>query len=97
MPAKAGIQSASLDPRFRGGDGKKIAFLNEKDLSMRKAFFLLAACAALAGCETSANFRNPVDGKTATCTGGFASDVFIWGNYPLCLEEYVSAGYQRVR
>ena len=64
---------------------------------MRKLLLLLAACVALAGCETSASFTNPVDGKTATCTGGFASDINIWGNYPLCLERYVSAGYQRVR
>lgn len=64
---------------------------------MRNTFLLLAACAALAGCSTSANFTNPVDGKTATCTGGLLSDINFWGNYPLCLEEYTSAGYQRVR
>jgi hypothetical protein len=64
---------------------------------MRNTFFLLAACAALASCSTSANFKNPVDGKAATCTGGLLSDVNYWGNYPLCLEEYTSAGYQRVR
>jgi len=64
---------------------------------MRSLFLLLAAGAVLAGCTTSATFKNPVDGKTGTCTGGFASDIFIWGNYPLCLEQYVSAGYQRVR
>ncbi|HWE75553.1 MAG TPA: hypothetical protein VG328_20505 [Stellaceae bacterium] len=64
---------------------------------MRNAFFLLAACAALAGCSSRANFANPVDGKTATCDGGFLSDINFWGNYPLCLEKYTSAGYQRVR
>ena len=64
---------------------------------MRKAFLFLAACVALAGCSTSETFINPVDGKTATCSGGFLSDINIWGNYPLCLEQYVSAGYQRVR
>jgi uncharacterized protein YceK len=69
----------------------------QKDLSMRKALLLLLACVSLAGCETSARFTNPADGKTAACTGGFLSDVNVWGNYPLCLEQYVSAGYQRVR
>ena len=64
---------------------------------MRNALFLLAACLGLAGCASEANFTNPADGKTATCTGGFFSDINIWGNYPLCLEQYVSAGYQRVR
>lgn len=68
---------------------------------MRTTFFLIAACAALAGCSSvfssSATFTNPADGKTATCTGGLLSDVNYWGNYPLCLEEYTSAGYQRVR
>jgi uncharacterized protein YceK len=64
---------------------------------MHKVLFFLAACAGLAGCETSASFTNPADGTTATCTGGFLSDINIWGNYPLCLERYVSAGYQRVR
>jgi uncharacterized protein YceK len=64
---------------------------------MRKVSLLLAACAGLAGCSTSASFTNPIDGKTAICSGGFLSDINIWGNYPLCLEQYVSAGYQRVR
>ena len=62
---------------------------------MRKLLLLLVI--SLAGCSTSARFTNPVDGSTATCTGGFMSDINIWGNYPLCLEQYVSAGYQRVR
>jgi hypothetical protein len=66
-------------------------------LSMRKAFCLLAACAWLAGCAPDVSFTNPADGKTGTCTGGFMSDINVWGNYPLCLEQYVSAGYQRVR
>ena len=64
---------------------------------MRNVFLLLAACIVLAGCSTSATFTNPVDGSTGTCTGGFLSDINIWGNYPLCLEQYVSAGYQRAR
>jgi uncharacterized protein YceK len=64
---------------------------------MRKILILLAACAALMGCTTEASFTNPVDGKVATCTGGLASDINFWGNYPLCLEQYTSAGYQRVR
>jgi uncharacterized protein YceK len=64
---------------------------------MRKTFILLAACLGLAGCSTSATFTNPADGKTATCTGGLLSDIYIWGNYPLCLEQYTSAGYQRAR
>jgi hypothetical protein len=64
---------------------------------MHKAFFLLAACIALAGCSSSANFTNPADGTTASCTGGFLSDINIWSNYPLCLEQYTSAGYQRMR
>jgi uncharacterized protein YceK len=64
---------------------------------MRNLLLLLAACAALAGCATSANFTNPADGKTASCTGGLLSDIYVWGNYPLCLEQYTSAGYQRVR
>ena len=64
---------------------------------MPKVFFLLAAGVALAGCSTSSTFKNPVDGSTATCSGGFLSDINVWGNYPLCLQQYVSAGYQRVR
>jgi uncharacterized protein YceK len=64
---------------------------------MRKVTLLLVACVGLAGCSTEATFKNPADGKTGTCTGGFASDINIWGNYPLCLEQYTSAGYQRVR
>jgi hypothetical protein len=97
MPAKAGIQSASLDPRFRGGDESQNVFLKQKDLSMRKAFLLLVACVGLAGCAQDATFKNPVDGKTATCPGSFLSDINMWSNYPLCREHYVSAGYQRVR
>jgi peptidyl-tRNA hydrolase len=76
---------------------KKAVVLIRKDLSMGKVFLLLAACVGLVGCSTSASFTNPVDGKIATCTGGFLSDINIWGNDPLCLEQYVSAGYQRVR
>ena len=64
---------------------------------MRNVFLLLAVCAGLAGCSTSARFTNPVDGRTASCTGGFLADINVWGNYPLCLEQYVSAGYQRAR
>lgn len=64
---------------------------------MRSFFFLLAACLGLAGCAQDATFTNPVDGKTGTCTGSFLSDINVWGNYPLCLQQYVSAGYQRVR
>jgi uncharacterized protein YceK len=62
---------------------------------MRKTLLLLTLC--LAGCSSSANFTNPADGKTASCTGGFLSDFNIWSNYPLCLEQYTAAGYQRVR
>jgi len=62
---------------------------------MRKLLLLLVL--ALAGCAPDVTFTNPVNGNTATCTGGFLSDVNIWGNYPLCLEQYVSAGYQRLR
>ena len=62
---------------------------------MRKLLLLLLL--SLPGCSTSETFTNPADGKTATCTGGFLSDINVWGNYPLCLEQYVSAGYQRVR
>jgi hypothetical protein len=62
---------------------------------MRNAFLLLVL--SLAGCSTSETFTNPADGKTGTCTGGFLSDINVWSNYPLCLEQYVSAGYQRVR
>ena len=58
---------------------------------------LLLFVLSLAGCSTSATFKNPVDGSTATCSSGFLSDINVWGNYPLCLEQYVSAGYQRVR
>jgi hypothetical protein len=61
---------------------------------MRKLLLLLVFC--LAGCARDAAFRNPADGKTATCTGSFLSDINVWGNYPLCREQYVSAGYQRV-
>jgi hypothetical protein len=64
---------------------------------MRKALLLLAASLGLAGCAQEATFRNPVDGKTASCSGGFLSDMNVWSNYPLCLEQYVSSGYQRVR
>jgi hypothetical protein len=62
---------------------------------MRKLLLLLVL--SLASCSTSATFKSPVDGSTGTCTGGFLSDINVWGNYPLCLEQYVSAGYQRVR
>jgi uncharacterized protein YceK len=62
---------------------------------MRKLLLLLVL--AVAGCSTSATFTNPADSQTATCTGGFLSDINVWGSYPLCLERYVSAGYQRVR
>jgi hypothetical protein len=68
-----------------------------KDLSMPKALLLLAACVGLAGCAQEATFKNPVDGKTGSCGSGFLSDINVWSNYPLCLEQYVSAGYQRVR
>jgi uncharacterized protein YceK len=63
---------------------------------MRKVTLLLIACVGLAGCAQDANFKNPADGKTGTCTGSFLADINVWSNYPLCLEEYVSAGYQRV-
>jgi hypothetical protein len=64
---------------------------------MRKAFCLLVACVGLAACAQDVTFKNPVDGKTASCGGGFMADFNIWSNYPLCLEQYTSAGYQRVR
>jgi hypothetical protein len=64
---------------------------------MRKVYLLLVACVGLAGCTQSATFKSTVDGSTGTCTSTFAPDINIWSNYPLCLEEYVSAGYQRVR
>ena len=64
---------------------------------MRNAFLLLAACVGLAGCAQDATYKNPADGTTGTCTGAFLSDINIWSNYPLCLQQYVSAGYQRVR
>ena len=62
---------------------------------MRKLLLLLLL--AVAGCAPDARFTNPADGKTGTCAGSFLADINIWGNYPLCLEQYVSAGYQRVR
>jgi hypothetical protein len=62
---------------------------------MRKLLLLLVLC--VAGCAQEATFKSPVDGKTATCPGSFLADINPWSNYPLCLEEYVSAGYQRVR
>ncbi|HEY1503300.1 MAG TPA: hypothetical protein VGF92_03315 [Stellaceae bacterium] len=63
---------------------------------MRNGLLLLAACIGLAGCAQDATFKNPADGKTGACTSSFLPDINIWSNYPLCLEEYVSAGYQRV-
>jgi hypothetical protein len=66
-------------------------------MSMRKAFLLVTACVGIAGCTQEANFKHPADGKTGTCTSGFLPDINVWSNYPLCLEQYVSAGYQRVR
>jgi hypothetical protein len=62
---------------------------------MRKLVLLLAL--SIAGCAQDATFTDPVDGQTATCAGGFLADINIWSNYPLCLEKYASAGYQRVR
>jgi hypothetical protein len=64
---------------------------------MRKVTLLLVACVGVAGCTQSATFKSTVDGSTGTCTGAYFADINIWSNYPLCLEEYVSAGYQRVR
>ena len=62
---------------------------------MRKLVLLLVLC--VAGCAQDVTFKHPVDGKTATCASGFLADINVWSNYPLCLEQYVSAGYQRVR
>jgi len=62
---------------------------------MRKLLLLLGLC--VAGCTQEATFKSPVDGKTATCTGSLLADINIWSNYPLCLQQYTSAGYQRVR
>jgi hypothetical protein len=62
---------------------------------MKKLLLLLLLC--IAGCAQNVTFKNPVDGKTGTCTSGFLPDINVWSNYPLCLEQYVSAGYQRVR
>ncbi len=64
---------------------------------MRKVCLLFVACVGVAGCTQEVTFKNPADGKTGTCTSSFVPDINIWSNYPLCLEQYVSAGYQRVR
>ncbi len=64
---------------------------------MRNAFLLFIASVALAGCAQDATFKHPVTGVTATCPGSFLHDLNMWSNYPVCLEQYVSAGYQRVR
>ena len=64
---------------------------------MRKLVLLIPFAACVAGCAQDATFKNPADGTTGTCTGSFLSDINIWSNYPLCLQQYVSAGYQRVR
>ena len=62
---------------------------------MRQLLLLLVLC--LAGCAPDANFKHPITGVTATCPGSFLHDLNMWSNYPVCLEQYVSAGYQRVR
>ena len=64
---------------------------------MRKTIFLLAVCVGLAGCAESVTFKNPVDGKIGTCTGTFFTDLNVWSNYHLCRQQFVSAGFQRVR
>ena len=58
---------------------------------------LLALCLGAAGCGPEVTFKNPVDGSTATCPGSALADINPWTNYHLCLQQHVSAGYQRIR
>jgi hypothetical protein len=99
-PAKAGVQNTgtalALDSRFRGNDdGKENVTSIRKGRPMRKLLPLLLLC--IAGCTQSETFKSTIDGSTGTCTGAYFFDINVWSNYPLCLEEYTSAGYQRVR
>jgi hypothetical protein len=92
--------AARLTIRLPGESRGDVFFKRQsvkKESPMQKLVLLIAFPACLAGCAQDATFTNPADGKSGTCTSSYLPDINIWSNYPLCLEQYVSAGYQRVR
>ena len=58
---------------------------------------LLVLCLGVAGCDPAVTFKRPVESATVTCPSSPLADINPWSSYHLCLEEYVSEGYQRVR
>lgn len=61
---------------------------------MRKLLLVLAL--GVAGCSNTAELKNPVSGAIVTCHAWPLHEVNPWSGYQLCIEEYVSEGYQRV-
>ena len=57
----------------------------------------LGLAVGLSGCVHTAEFKHPQTGATGTCAPWPLAEINPWSSYHLCLEEYVSEGYTRVK